>query len=183
MGYSASILASERMSVSTSTGLSGELFAIGIVPVSATWPAADFGLFVPLYIQAGIMAKQIYWNNGATVTASTWMEVAVYNEPGTQKLISSGVVTHAGVSLPQAVTIPNGIWIPRGRYWMGMVLGNATSTVMRYGNGAAVTNMQKLIGTTEGACGTTALPAVITFASASFAFVPDMGLLQTTLVI
>ncbi len=184
MSYSPPPLATENVIVSTGSGLANEISELsGVVPASAVWPAANMGIFVPLYLQADIMAQQIYWNNGATVTASTWMECAVYNEPGTQKLISSGVVTHAGVSIPQAVTIPGGVWVPRGRYWIGMVIGNGTSTLLRWTNTAAVTNMQKMLGTTEMACGTTQLPSTVSFGVASFAFIPDMGLRQTALAI
>ncbi len=182
--YTPPILATERSIVSTVTSLAAELGSLGAgAPASAVWPTALLAIFVPLYVQAPITAQQIWWDNGATITGSTSIECAVYNEAGTTKLITSGVVTHAGVSIPQAVTITGGYYLPRGRYWIGLVCANGTSTFLRFTNAAAVTNLQKLVGTSEQAMGAAALPATITFGTAAQAYIPVMGLTQSTLAI
>jgi hypothetical protein len=180
--YTPPVLDFEPQSIGVELAIATELGVLDTAtPASAAWPTANLAIFVPYYLRAGITARQIYWSNGATVTALTSVECAVYDESGTNKLITSGVVTQAGTSVPQAVTITNGLYLPRGRYWIGLVCGNNTSTFLRYTNGAAVTAMQKLLGTSEQTLGGTALPAAITFGSPVNAYIPVIGLTQSSL--
>ncbi len=182
--YTPPVLASEHLAISVETSHDYALDCLGAgVPASATWPTANLAIFVPIYVSAGTTVQQIYWVNGATVTASTTVECALYNEAGTTKLITSGAIIQATISVPQATTITGGYYLPRGRYWLGLVCGNNTSTFWRYSNAAAMTNMQKMIGTSEQAMGSTALPAAITFGTAAQAYIPVMGLTQSILTI
>lgn len=177
------ILTSESVSVGTQESFPYDLQGLGAgQPATATWPAANLGIFIPLYVRAPFVAQQVEWVNGTVVSAPS-MEVALYNEAGTVKMATSGVVTQAGSGVPQAVTITGGIIVPRGRYWMGMVVSNNTSGMMRYTGAAALTDLHKFIGNSETALGGTALPATITFAAASQAYVPFMGLSGLSLAI
>ena len=174
--YSPSILDAEHIFVGTQHSFPDELQGYGAgQATNAAYPAANLLIAVPLYIRAPFLAQQIAWHNG-TVTGSTSMECSVYNEAGTVKLITSGVVTQSGNGIPQAVTLTGGLYIPRGRYWIALVAGNNTTQFNRFTGAAAAVNMQKLLGTSEQSLGSTALPASLTFGTASNNYIPIMGL-------
>lgn len=173
----------EHVSVGTQHSFPYDLQGLGVGQAAmAVWPSANLGIFIPLYVRAPFVAQQIDWVNGTVVSAPS-MEVALYNEAGTVKLATSGVVTQVGSGVPQAVAISGGLLLGRGRYWMGMVLSNNTSGIMRFTGAAALTDLQKFIGNSETALGSTALPASITFASAAQSYIPMMGLSGLSLAI
>lgn len=181
--YRPPVLDWEHVSIGTQHSFPFELQGLGAGSATAVaWPVSNLAIYVPLYLKRGITVQQIWWLNG-TVTASTSMECAVYNEAGTVKLVTSGVVTQAGNGAPQAVTINGGIYLPRGRYWIALIAGNNTTQFNRFTGAAALINLQKFLGTSEQTLGATSLPAAITFGTAAQAYIPVMGLSGLSLTI
>jgi len=160
---------------------SSELHALGgqVVAASAAWPTANLAMYLPLYIRAPIVAKQIWWVNGTAVSGN--VDMGIYSETGSTKLYSTGTTVQSGTSVPQATTISNnGLVLPPGRYWFGLAVDNTTATIFRWTNDADIGNLQKFFGMQQQASAFV-LPASTTFAAAVNAFVPLLGIALTTI--
>lgn len=148
-------------------------------PSSAAWPAANLAIYVPIYVEQPTLVMQLRWLNGGTVTGSTTLDAAVYNEDGTQRLIHGGGVTQSGTNVYQAFNVTDTLLLP-GRYWFGMVLSNNTSTISRWTSTGTTQNIQKFLGLQEEALGSAAMPSATTFAANTRVYVPVVGVVNVS---
>jgi hypothetical protein len=146
----------------------------GIAAASAAWPTANVALYLPVYIRAPVVVKQIWWENGSTVTGSTSADMAIYNEAG-ERLVETGVVTQATVDVPQVTNITD-LPLAPGRYWLGLVLSNNTSTIRRWTLATDVGNVNKWFNIGQETVTAAQLPTTMTPVACTSVYIPLMGL-------
>lgn len=130
-------------------------------------PTADLALYLPFGLSQPLLAQHLFWENGA-VAGNT--DIGIYDAGGTQ-LVSSTPTANSGANVPQSVNITDTWLLPSERYWLGIA---ATSTSQVYLSSVTVGRVHGLrqeAGLTSGT-----LPATATFASATTAYIPFVGI-------
>lgn len=143
---------------------------------SGTYPAADRALAYQFCTCDTILVRKLWWMNGTTVGTDT-VQVGVYSEAGTTKIISGTAATTAGANLVQEDDITD-VELPGGRYWLVIVQNGVTSTPMSYATPAAI---MRSIGCAQMAAARP-LPATFSPAAVAGAVFPHFGLAGRTQV-
>jgi hypothetical protein len=152
-------------------GAAGNAAAFGAA-ASATWPAANIGIFVPFVVNEPTTFTKLFWVNG-TAAGDNW-DVGLFDEAGTL-LVSAGTTVGVGNSTLQAVDVTD-TTLDRGRWYMGIC--HSTTTANRgFGVVPAAGILQGLGCLQDAACApplaTNANPA--TYAVMAQAFLPFFG--------
>lgn len=132
------------------------------------WPLANRAYFVPFSINQTMVITQLFASNGTT--ASNSIDLGIYDDNGV-RLVSTGSTLQAGTSTLQVINITD-TTIGAGRYYMAMAMNGTTGTNKSFST-TAVQN--QAMGTFLMATAFP-LPATVTFAQNTTAFVPNMGL-------
>src|SRR3990167_4535388 len=108
----------------------------------ATWPAANFALFVPFTVYAQITIKRILIPFASPISGN--VDVGIYRRDKT-RIVSCGSVFAMMGGVVQAINITNTTLAP-GRYLMGMAADNAAVSISR---AAGTSTMNRLAGVQE----------------------------------
>lgn len=138
------------------------------------WPAANRALFVPFSVPAPVIAKKLWWFNGATVTGS--VDMGIYDLAGV-RLVSTGATGQSGSSAVQIADITDTALQP-GVYYLAMAM-DSTSTAVRYST--ASTQWMQACGMKQMASAYT-LPDPVTYADIATNYLPLMGVQLRTVL-
>jgi hypothetical protein len=100
---------------------------------SAAWTVANGAFYFPLAIQRTMVARRLWWANGATVSASYNVDVGLYLDAGQKpgaRLVSSGSTAQGTASTLQFVDIADTA-VPAGVVWLGMACSSTSATFFR----------------------------------------------------
>ncbi len=99
-------------------------------PGSATWPAANRALFMPLMIQNPSVATGFWVLNGSSLTGN--IDLGIYDE-NFVRLVSTGAKVTAGAASIQYHDATDTL-IPRGRHYLAISVASASCQIQRYGS-------------------------------------------------
>lgn len=135
-----------------------------------TWPVANTGFYVPVYLPWSYPVKRVFWINGTDVT-SVSMDFGIYTANGT-RLYSTGSTAQSGASTVQ-YTAADLLLLP-GRYFFA--LSCTSTTAARGGQGTTGLTLTRAaqLGVLQQASVAT-LPAQATFAALANSCVPICG--------
>lgn len=159
--------------INSVTSMTGTQLANFSAIGSGTWPTANLAIFIPFRITAPMTAKLLWVANGATASGN--IDLGIYDVAGT-RIINKGSTAQSGTSAIQTLDITD-TQIGPGVFYLAMAMDNTTGTTARYVP-TAVT-LCAFIGAAQMASAF-ALPATATFAAASNAYVPIIGLSDKT---
>lgn len=145
-------------------------------PTSATWPAANRALFIPLLITKGITVVKLWVLNGPTVSGN--IDMAIYNSTYVRQ-VSIGATAQAGVNQIQEFDIADTA-LSAGIYYIGIALNNTTGATYRY-TSAGVTGAIQTWGMAEQAAAF-ALPNPMVPADITDFYIPICGIATRTQV-
>lgn len=141
-------------------------------PASATWPAANIGIFVPFVIPEPVTFTKMFWLNGSAA-GGNW-DVGIFDESGNLK-VAAGTTVGSGNSLYQTVDITDTA-LSRGRWYMGICCDSITAN-RAFAAVPTAGILQGLGVVQDSACApplsTNANPA--TYAAMAQAFLPMFG--------
>ena len=140
----------------------------GATPASATFPASNDALFIPVYLHQTYLIKRLFSINGAAVSGN--IDVGIYSEDGA-RITSSGTTAQSGTSVPQFFDVTDIVLGP-GRYYLAVAMDNTTGTLFR-ATTTLIARFQSL-GMAKQATAF-ALPASATFATITAAYLPLIG--------
>lgn len=135
---------------------------------SAAWPSANRAYFVPFVTNQTTTIMQLFIVNGSTASGN--FDIGIYDDNGT-KIVSSGSTAQSGTSVIQAVDITDTM-IGAGRYYLALSMNGTTGTNQSFSTAAA---QNQAMGTFL-AASAFALPATVTLAQNTTAFIPNFGL-------
>lgn len=142
---------------------------------AATWPTANKAFYLPFRLAYPVIATKMFWLNGATVGTNA-VDVGIYDQAG-NRLVSIGSTTTSGASTVQTVDITDTTLNP-GLYYMAMAVNGTTDTSFRT---APTAPMSRMLGIYE-QTSAFALPATATFAVATAAHIPFIGITTKTVI-
>lgn len=144
------------------------------VLASATFVSANRALYLPLWLPFAYPVRRIFWCNGATANGNT--DAGIYNE-SQQLIYSTGATAQAGTNAPQYTTLSPELLLQPGFYWLAISHSNTTGTFFRSQQpgalGARAASMYEQAAAHP-------LPATMTPAAVTGAYVPLMGITRTT---
>lgn len=150
---------------------------------SGAWTTADTAVYQQITLSQAYRLDGFGWLNGGTVTGSTGVDVALYTSEGRflagVNNDNGGTKTQSGTSTWQTHSLATVKTIGAGRYWIGAVLSNNTSTFQGYALSAA--GYGRAIGITQQASANPLPTGTTTFASLTVTMVPLVGILVTPL--
>ena len=143
---------------------------------SATWPTANKAIFMPFRVfhSQGITVLVLAWMNGATATGN--VDMGIYDAAGT-KLVSTGSTAQSGTSTIQQVDVTDTLLGP-GLYYFALALSSTSGTTIR---SSILLLSHKLLGQAE-VTSALPLPATVTFATITSAYLPLVQLSARTVV-
>lgn len=136
--------------------------------VSAVYPSANLAIYVPFSVMTPVLARQLFWYNGATASGN--VDVGIYDAKK-RKIVSSGSTAQAGVNAMQVVDITD-TWIGAGLFFIAIAMDNVTGTLFAAASGNVL--WQNVFGNYQQASAF-ALPSTATFATPSFDYLPMFG--------
>ena len=137
-------------------------------PNSNAWPAANLGLFLPVFIYERVTVYEAYTATG-TLTGGN-LDIGIFSTGGT-KLASTGSTARAAASSWQTVGMTDYVWEP-GEYYIGMVADD-TSNYLAH---APTAGKAQAVGMVEDASAWTAgFDSSVTYVTSTRAFVPHFG--------
>lgn len=147
--------------------------------VSAGWEAANRGVYLHLRIPVLCIARRLWWANGAVVSSSYTVEMAIYadsgNVPGS-RIVATGSVAQGAATQVQFVAVTP-TTIPPGSYWLFL---SASSTSATIGQTTSLTApIQKLYKYQQASVAPGSAPATATPAVAASARMPNFGFSTT----
>lgn len=92
---------------------------------SASYPAANRAIAVPLVLAHPFLVQKVFWVNGTTATTDS-ADVGVYTEAG-GLLVSGGGTAISGASSMQEADVTDTLLRP-GRYWIAYAQNGTTAT-------------------------------------------------------
>jgi len=142
---------------------------------SATYPAANRALYIPVTLAVPTLVVKLASYNGATVSGN--IDVGIYDRVGT-RLVSAGSTAQAGASAWQEFDITDTLLGP-GCFFLAVAMDNTTGTLFRVLGGQA--RYLTAHGMAQQATAFP-LPATATFAAPAVAVVPMIMLTGRTVV-
>ena len=136
---------------------------------STAWPSANLAIYAPFYLIAPFTIQQFFWLNGITISGN--VDMGVFDHAG-RKIASTGSTLQAGASAIQSVSITP-VTLGSGLFFLGLAVDNVTATV--FGVPAGNIGFTVAVGVLQQATAFP-LPALATFASPTFDFVPSCGI-------
>ena len=136
-------------------------------PSTAAWVTVNRAIYVPVRLGSPFRFAQFFWMNG-TVVGTPDIDAGIYHANGS-RIISTGLVTHAGSNLIQLANVTDTTLLP-GLYYLAIVL-NGASGLFRQSLGGA---RARILGVVEEGSASP-LPAVMTPATATQQYMPFFG--------
>lgn len=101
--------------------------------ISGTWIANTYIVYEPIVIQRRVLARAMWWANGATVTSN--MGAAIYTDHATDHkpdrlLVQTASTAQSGTDQMQVADITDTVLVP-GIYWLALCATSVSSTIYR----------------------------------------------------
>jgi hypothetical protein len=144
-------------------------------PGSATWPAANRAIYVPLRVATPTVFSQAWLKNGSAVSGN--VDIGIYSADGT-RLVSTGSTAQSGTNAYQTIDMTDTL-VGRGLYYIALSIDNTTATTFRRNLDAA---SMRGVGVAQEASASP-LPASATFAAVVSAYMPEFGVLGRTVAL
>jgi len=146
-------------------------FAPGIAAGTA-WPVAKLAFFMPITLYDTVTVQRILVLIGPTSSGN--LDVGIYDESGNKK-VNAGTTVVGVANAVQSITLTATTLAP-GRYYLAIVVDNATATISSVGN---VPNRQ--VGVKEQTLAALPLPTTAAFSeSATRSFIPEVSVTLET---
>lgn len=169
----------KSITVVSAETLGGDIQVLDTAFGSTVW-TANLLIFIPLILTRPCLVAQFFWRNGTVVSGTNSMEVGVYNEDGSAKLGTSGLVTPTGTSAIQVVNVTDFYLPANKRLWLALGCDNATQT---FWIGNLVAEGLDYLGVKQQASGwSSGLPASVTFAVPTVAKLPYFGFTGSSVI-
>lgn len=143
---------------------------------SITWPVANTGFYIPIFLPFPYEVKRVFWVNGSSVT-SVSNDFGIYTADGV-RLYSTTSTAQSGASVPQYTTPGTSLLLPPGAYYFALSCTSTTANRGGQGNTGVSVVKCRLAGLLQQASVAT-LPATMTGAAVSNACVPLCGITRT----
>ena len=142
---------------------------------SAAWPSANLAILIPFRLPAPLLVQRLFLLNGATASGN--VDIGIYDVAGT-RLVSTGSTAQSGTSAVQSVDVTD-TPLAAGLFYLALAMDGTTGTVQR----KTTSNVAscKALGMAQVASAF-ALPATVTFATCTNAFIPYFGLTARSFV-
>lgn len=140
---------------------------------SATWPANNRAIYIPIFMPARFTVARFFVANGTAVSGT--FDIGLFNYEG-EKLISTGSTAQAGTSVVQYVGVTDQSF-PAGNYFLGIVLSTTSGRAFNSSLGAVGDGL--MMGATLEALGSAVLPASMAPSSFTSATIPCFGFSQS----
>jgi hypothetical protein len=152
--------------------LSAESLGYGLIlgsPANAAYPASNDAIFIPVTLYRPALVTRLFVANGNVTSGS--MDMGIYTLDGS-RIVSFGVMTtQTGTQVLQFFNITD-TYLSPGKYYMAIVINNGTATLRRYNVSIIREQMYGVLKATSAA----PLPASVTFATMTAAYIPSMGM-------
>jgi hypothetical protein len=140
---------------------------------SGTWPSANRGLFIPIWLPAPFQLASFFCVNGSAVAGN--IDMGVYGTDGS--LISSkGSTAQSGTSTLQILTLTTPIVLNPGRYFMAISASSASATFISRTPSVII---EQRLGMLQAAT-QVPLANLPTLATCASAYLPHFGISQLT---
>ena len=150
-----------------------------VTPVSATWPAANRALYIPILVTEDITVTKLWCHNGSAVSGN--VNMCLYNSAFAQVAGTEiGSTAQAGTSVLQEFNIADTA-IVAGLYYIGIVLSNTTGEMVRYTTPPTNVALQSW-GMAQELLASVDLPATATPADVATPYLPRCGIATRTQV-
>jgi hypothetical protein len=149
-------------------GIETSAYSGGSGPGSATFPASNDAIFVPLYLSQATLVKRLFSSNGSAVSGN--IDVGIYTENGA-RITSSGSTAQSGTSTLQFFDITDIVLGP-GRYYLAVAMDNTTGTLFRVNP----TLLHVIKTGVVKQASAFALPASATLVTATASYIPMIGI-------
>ena len=136
--------------------------------LGTAWPVANTAMFVPVNISRPALVQRLFSVNGTTVSGN--IDMGIYTLDGA-KIVSIGSTAQAGTSALQFYNIAD-TYLSPGQYYMAVALDNNVGKVGRYNITVIRCQQAGVLKATS----SFALPASVTFATVTSAFIPSIGM-------
>jgi hypothetical protein len=127
----------------TRTPVASVVGATSTAAASTTWEFANRAVYLPLLLNASLVARRVWWANGATTSGGATIEVGVYADSGYgpgAKLVG-GSATQGTASQVQFVDVTD-TSLPPGLYWIAITSSSATSTTIFRASVSTICNVR-----------------------------------------
>lgn len=155
------------LSLGGNVGMMAGALTGGSTPGSLVYPVANDAILVPFYLQQNTLIKRLFWANGNANSGN--VDMGIYTADGA-KIITTGSTAQSGSLVPQFVDVTDFLLSPGG-YYFALSCNNTTATFLR--SSVPFRNL-RTIGVLKMASAFP-LPATLTFAPATDAYLPLMG--------
>lgn len=139
-------------------------------PASATYPAANLAIFIPMFLEVPFRAQGGLWVNGSSVTGTA--DSGIYTLTGT-RVVSTGATTRSGASSVDGTDFPSEVLIPPGAYYLAFSASSGAANTA-FLNTSVTSAIGKPAGLLQMASAHP-LPATATFAAWSSTGYPICG--------
>lgn len=143
-------------------------------PVAVTWPSANLGIFVPIWLPFRYVPLRAFWVNGSTA-GGNW-DIGVFSADLT-KLWNSGSTAGSGASQPQYVTISPSLVLDPGMYYLGLS-HDVTTANHGFGSSSVAAAYLRMSGVLQ-AASQVPLASAPTGVTTTAIITPLMGLTRT----
>lgn len=141
---------------------------------STAFPAANRAIYIPFTLPARYPMARIWWANGATATGN--IAAGILTEAGVA-LGAVGATAQAGTTIVQSAALA--LDLPPGAYYLGLTASSTSSTLRAW---AVAVAQEQALGMAQEALGSTAMPAVATFATVASAYLPLCGITSQSVI-
>lgn len=157
--------------------LGTQLAAAGAAtPASATYPAANRAIYIPLVVTKDITVVKLWCVNGGVTSGN--IDMGIYNSAFARQ-VSIGSTAQAGAGAIQEFDIADTA-LSAGLYYIGIAMDNTTGTLYRYTSAIGGFHFQAYGLAQEASA--FALPATATPADFATAYIPLCGIATRTQV-
>jgi hypothetical protein len=111
---------------------------VGHATTASTWTLANRAYYQRFIIQTTTTVYKLFTANAAAASGN--IDVGVYDNAGTTKLVSSGSTAMTGTTTLQLFDVTDTVLVP-GWYWFAMAVDNTTASFYRNQDGGGFANM------------------------------------------
>jgi hypothetical protein len=160
--------------------ISTYVIAQAVQAASATGPAANQAIYVPIVVTTPATFTRGFWYNGSAPDGTNNVSVGIYTPDGTRQA-TTGNVALSGASVIQSAALTANYAAPSGLYYMAIEysVGADANGCVAFGSSVAYKNA----GAYTQAVGSNPLPATATFATWTAMVMPVFGITQTSFAI
>lgn len=141
---------------------------------STAYPSANLAIYIPFFMRTPFLVAQLAWLTGATATTDS-VDMGIYSADGRQ-ILHTGATVLSGGTAPQVVNVTD-VYLGAGSYFFA-IAQNGTSAGLS-AQTFANAGFDAMCGIYQQASAYT-LPAIATFASPTFSYVPMIGFTART---